>query len=174
MKYVIGFDGVLCALREFMENESIFGYIHYAIIQPEVPENAEVKIVCFDGVPAMKCKTKKGKSNRSPFGRAKREVFFDFARCVISTLRRVCPEIVSFQVLRIDIFGFRGRPGDFIVNEVEGYEAQKAGVGVDSGVEEGRILQKLEEYWTNLIYDLVEYHIKHELPRLGLKHPSEP
>jgi hypothetical protein len=168
IKYAVGMDGIISALQSFIKNDSVFGYIPYAMIQPELPENAEVKIVCFNGEPKFKSKVKKGKNSRSPFGRAKQEVFFAFARTVIDTIRRLCPEIDTQQVLRIDVFGFRGRPGVFIVNELEGYEAQKSACGINAGVAEGAISVLLEEYWFNIICDLVDYHIQHELPRLGL------
>ena len=159
LKYVVGFEGILKALGEFMENSKVFGYIHYALIQPEIIDNAEVKIVCFNGVPKFKNIIKKGKSNRSPFNRTPKAEFFAFAKHVIATLKRVCPSINTRQVLRIDIFGFRTHPGKFIVNEVEGYEAHKTGAGLNGCDEAGAIMDLLEQYWFDMILDLVDYHV---------------
>ncbi len=166
LKYVVGMEGILRALGEFMGNSKVFGYIHYALIQPEIIDNAEVKIVCFDGVPKFKNIIKKGKSNRSPFNRMPKATFFAFAEHVIATLKQVCPSINTRQVLRIDIFGFRTAPGKFIVNEIEGYEAHKTGAGVTGCDEAGAIMDRLEQYWFEMIRDLVDYHVNIVLNRL--------
>lgn len=166
IKYVTNLDGIMAALREFMTNPRVMGYIHYAMIQPELVDNAEVKIVCFNGVPRIKNAVKKGKHGRSPFRRAKKETFFAFARDVIETIQRVCPALVSHQVLRIDLFGFRGAPGKFIVNEIEGFEAHVTGCGTSSIDQTAPIQTMLEEYWFNEISNLVAYHIDHVMPRI--------
>ena len=159
VKFAVGYDGILEMLGQFQENVNIAGYITYAMIQPRIPENTEAKIICFNGIAKFKNKNKRSTDGRSPFGGVKNKVLFDFAEHVISVLRRVCLELITDQVLRVDIFGFRDRPGEFIVNEIEGYEAQRTATGVKAGVQLARLSKNVEDYWYNTLCELVEYHI---------------
>ena len=161
VKYVVGYDGILAALRQFVSNVNIAGYITYAMIQPRIPNNAEVKIICFNGKAKFRNMYKKAtdKNALSPFKGVNLKEFFDFAEHIIAVLRRICPELITDQVLRIDMFGFRDRPGVFIVNEIEGYEAQRTGTGLKAAAQLGRLSADVETYWYNTLCELVEYHI---------------
>ena len=159
VKRCVGYHGILKMLGQFVRNKNIAGYITYAMIQPRIRENAEAKIVCFNGIPKFRNPNKKGDDGRSPFGEVGDEDLFKFARHVIDILRKVCPELISDQVLRIDIFGFRNYPGMFIVNEIEGYEAQRTGTGTQAGEKSSQLLGNVEDYWYNILCELVEYHI---------------
>jgi len=159
VKRCVGYPGILKMLRQFVRNTNIAGYITYAMIQPRIPENTEAKIVCFNGIPELRNPNKKGDKGRSPFGDVSDEDLFKFSRHVISVLRNVCPELIADQVLRIDIFGFKNHPGLFIVNEIEGYEAQRTGTGTKAGDKLSKLLGDVEDYWYNILCELVEYHI---------------
>ena len=159
VKFAVGYPGILESLKQFQRNINIGGYITYAMIQPRIPENTEAKIICFNGIARFRNPNKRSSDGRSPFGGIEEKVFFDFAEHVISVLRRVCPELITDQVLRIDIFGFRDRPGEFIVNEIEGYEAQRTARGVKAGAKCSGLLNDLEDYWYNTLCELVEHHI---------------
>ena len=159
VKYAVGYAGILDMLKQFQKNVNIGGYITYAMIQPRIPDNAEAKIICFNGKARFRNKNKKGDNGRSPFRGVKDKDLFDFAEHVIAVLRRVCPELIADQVLRIDIFGFRGRPGVFIVNEIEGYEAQRTATGVKAGLQIAELQADVENYWYTILCELIEYHI---------------
>jgi hypothetical protein len=118
--------------------------------------------VCFNGKAIVKNLHKKGRpGSRSPFRRIKLRRMFDFAEEVITALRLYCPEIVTDQVLRIDIFGFVGQPGKFIVNEIEGYEAQKTGSGLSGTDKCGSINVMVADYWVEIISECIEFHLAH-------------
>jgi hypothetical protein len=159
VKYCVGYDGILEMLTQFQNNANIGGYIMYAMIQPKIPDNTEAKIICFNGKAVFRNLNKKSSNGRSPFGGVKDEAIFHFAEHVISILRSVCPELITEQVLRVDIFGFRNRPGVYIVNEIEGYEAQRTAKGAKAGVKVGKLATDVEDYWYNVLCELVEYHI---------------
>jgi hypothetical protein len=163
VKFGVGVEGILQKIQEFKNNKNVWGYIHYVIIQPEIPDAYEVKIVCFNGKHVCKNLVKRSnkKGSRSPFKGIKDSAFFDFAETVIAGMRRVCPALVADQVLRIDIFGFRRYPGLFIVNEIEGYEAQVTGSGLSSSKHMSDINTYLEAYWENQLTDLIEYYLAH-------------
>jgi hypothetical protein len=152
--------GIQQALAEFMNAENVWGYIPSALIQPEIPENAEVKVICFNGKAEFRNNIKKSKDGRSPFNRAKNRVYFDFAEHVIATLRRLCPSAILDQVVRVDMFGFRSLPGRFIVNELEGYESAKWGNGLKAGDHCGRVLVLTQQYWKMLLFQLIDYHLQ--------------
>ena len=154
-----GVAGILTALKEFMNDDRVWNYIPSALIQPEIRENAEIKVVCFNGKAIFRNKIKKSKNGRSPFGRKKNIVYFDFAEHVISVLRMLCPEIVSDQILRVDLFGIREHPGLFLVNEIEGYESAKWGTGVSAGDNVSRIIVWTTQHWITLLCKLVDYHL---------------
>ena len=103
VKYCVGAKGIHTSLMEYINNENVWGYIPYAIIQPEIPENAEVKVICFNGEARFRNTHKKSKDGRSPFGRARDRVFFDFAEHVIATMRRVCPALVVDEAIRVEV-----------------------------------------------------------------------
>ena len=163
MKFGVGVEGILKKIQEFKNNVDVWGYIHYVIIQPEIPDAYEVKIVCFNGKPVCKNLVKKcnKKGSRSPFKGIKDSAFFDFAEKVIAGMRRVCPALVADQVLRVDIFGFRRYPGLFVVNEIEGYEAQVTGSGLGSSKHMADISTYLETYWEDRLTTLIEYYLAH-------------
>ena len=131
------------------------------MVQPRIPNNAEAKIVCFNGKAQFKNLIKRSDTGQSPFKGVKDKEFFDFAEHVIGILRRVCPEVITNQVLRIDIFGIKDCPGMFIVNEVEGYEAQRTATGVHAGAKIAKLVENVEDYWYSILCELVEYHINY-------------
>jgi hypothetical protein len=151
--------GIYAALRRFIKRDRVGGYIPYAIIQPEIRDNAEAKVVCFNGKAEFLEKIKKSKSGRSPFGNVSERTLFDFAEHVISCLTRSCPAICTKQILRVDIFGFKDYPGEFICNEVEGYEAQKCGTGSCAGVREAGRFRKVVTYWEEVLTQLIDYYL---------------
>ena len=154
--------GIQQALAEFMNGAGVWGFIPSALIQPEIPENAEVKIICFNGKAEFRNMIKKSKDGRSPFGRGreKDKMFFEFAEHVIAALRRLCPSAIVDQIVRVDMFGFRKFPGVFIVNELEGYESAKWGTGTLAGDHISRVTVKTQEYWITLLCRLIDYHLE--------------
>ena len=151
--------GIFRAIRRFVNKDNIGGYVPYAIIQPEIKDNAEAKVVCFNGKAEYLEKIKKSKTGRSPFGGVAEQTLFDFAEHVISCLTKSCPALCTRQVLRVDIFGFKDYPGEFICNEVEGYEAQRCGTGTTAGDRESRLSSKVVAYWDTVLTELIECHL---------------
>jgi hypothetical protein len=84
------------------------------------------------------------------------ERLFKFAEQVIDRLRIICPALVVHQVLRIDLFGFSAYPGEYIVNEIEGYEAQRAGRGIGGGDVEHQLISLMTTYWFNTLVQIIE------------------
>jgi hypothetical protein len=154
-----GVMGIQPAIVEFMRDESVWGYIPSALVQPEIRENAEVKIICFDGKAYFRNTIKKSKDGRSPFGRGRDKAYFEFAEHVIANFKRLCPSAIADQVIRVDAFGFRHLPGVFIVNELEGYESAKWGSGPRAGDHVAKVLMLTEDYWIKLVMKLVDYHL---------------
>ena len=154
-----GVSGIMRALADYIKDDGVWGYIPSALIQPEVSENAECKVICFNGKAQFRNAIKMGKGGRSPFGRTTDRVFFAFAEHAIATLKRLCPAVIADQVLRVDMFGFRHRPGEFIVNEIEGYESSGWGVGTRAGDHVGRVLIMHKDHWKLLLYELINYHL---------------
>ena len=142
-----------------MNGAAVWGYIPSAIIQPEIPENAEVKIICFNGKAEFRNVIKRSKDGRSPFGRGRDKKYFAFAEHVIATLRRLCPSAIVDQVVRVDMFGFRHLPDVFIVNELEGYESAKWGSGTTAGDHISRVTVLTTEHWKALLCRLIDYHL---------------
>ena len=163
VKFAVGFEGIMEMLGQLRKNVNISGYISYAMIQPEIPENCEAKIICFNGKARFRNKHKKSRDGRSPFAGVRDKEFFEFAEHVITVMRRVCPQLISDQVLRIDIFGFRNYPGMFIVNEIEGYEAQRTATGSKAGELLSALSRDTEEYWFDVLTELIEYHLNHNV-----------
>lgn len=162
MKFCIGVEGILEKIQQFKNNADVWNIIPYVCIQPNIRDNTEVKIVCFNGKAIVKNLHKKGrKGSRSPFRGITLRKLFDFAEEVIAVLRLHCPEIVTDQVIRVDIFGFIGHPGKFIVNELEGYEAQKTGSGLGGSDKCGTINVKVADYWEEIICECIEFHLAH-------------
>ena len=155
-------EGILSVIKSFIRKDNVGGYIPYAIIQPEIIDNTEAKVVCFDGKAIFLNPHKKGKSGRSPFRDIDESNLRTFAEHVIACLKRRCPAICTRQVLRIDIFGFVDYPGEFICNEVEGYEAQKCATGSDSGTAESKVYKAVVQYWIETLTELVEFHLKYK------------
>ena len=148
-------------MNQFLKNKDVFGYIPYCIIQPEIPDNCEAKIICFDGKAICRNPNKPSKDGKSPFRDVSDVEFYTFAEHVISVIKRVCPQLITHQVLRIDVFGFRNHPGRLIVNEIEGYEAQRVGKGVTAGSSTSMISGKVEGYWEATLHQLIDYHLEH-------------
>ena len=133
------------------------------MIQPLILRNREASVVCFDGVPKFRNPHKIGhRDYPSPFPlNAPDELFFDYARTVIKEMRRICPELVADQILRVDFFGERLPNGKlrFLVNEIEGLEARLWGIGINAGDRLANIEAMAEDYWYNQIDILIDLHL---------------
>lgn len=165
IKYqLVGVEGIVKGIYQYLNNTRVYGYIHYVIIQPELIDNSELKIVCFNGRREFMNLVKVGKNGRSPFGlrsKQRKGLLFQFAEHVIAKLRISCPELMSTQVLRIDVVGFTAFPGEFIVNEVEGFEAQKTSTGLGGHAQICRVISKTEEQWFSMFVQLIDHHLSH-------------
>jgi hypothetical protein len=160
-KYARGISGIRKAVQEFMNNDRIFGYYSTAVIQPRVPDNTEVKVICFNGEPRF-CNPRKNQGRKSPFKHAPDQVFFDFAQRVIKELREIAPHLIANQVLRVDIFGIRDTDDNLslFVNEIEGYEACAWGKGADAHKHLCQMAEDLTQSWFNLVDEVLEFHIE--------------
>jgi hypothetical protein len=94
----------------------VYGYIPYALIQPDIEQNTEAKVFCFNGVPIDVNPFKEGRGH-STLGLQDNSRLLKFAGEVCKQIRDTCPYLIADQLLRIDFFEYRGI---FIVNEVEG------------------------------------------------------
>ena len=158
-----GVDGLIRGLLEFMRDPSVFGYIHYAIIQPQLKNTNEAKIVCFNGKAMFINIIKRGKG-RSPFvanTTAGVQRLFRFAEQVIARLRITCPQLNTQQLIRIDTMGFSDDQGSFIVNEVESYESMLTSKGIGAGDRIMKIKSLIEGHYFEQLIELIEYHLTH-------------
>jgi hypothetical protein len=159
-----GLSGILQKIKEFTNNPRVYGYFEDIIIQPLILRNREASVVCFDGVPKFRNPHKEGHKNQpSPFPQhAKDELFFGFARKVISDVRSACPSLIADQILRVDFFGERLPDGSlrFLVNEIESLEARLWGVGVLSGDRLSEIKEMGTLYWYQQIDTMIECHLE--------------
>ena len=156
-----GKNGILVSLREFMNNEEeVVGYIDEAIIQPRAFCNKEASVFVFDGEAQFR-NPHKGSDRFSLFDHSPDKVFKDFAEDVVRRMREVCPELIAFQVLRVDFFGLRFPPEyklEFVVNEVEGYEARQWGTGVNAVSQIGKLRELEEGQWYSQLDTAIECH----------------
>ena len=77
---------------------------------------------------------------------------------MISKFKDAHPELIADQILRVDFFR-DSRTGRYILNEVEGFDAQV--VGLYSGDGAGRAMTKVLEYWRTKTKELVYYFLEH-------------
>ena len=158
---LVGAAGIFEGLLQFMKDPNVYGYIHYAIIQPQLKNTNEAKVVCFNGKREFINVIKRGKG-RSPFTantKAGVERLFEFAEKVIARLRVTCPQLNTQQVIRIDTMGFPDYPGVFIVNEVESYESMVTSRGISAGDHISALKKKMENHYFEQYIELIEYHI---------------
>jgi hypothetical protein len=160
-----GVNGIIRGLLEFMRDPSVLGYIHYAIIQPQLINTNEAKVVCFNGKAQFINIIKRGKG-RSPFAahtKAGRQRLFQFAEQVIASLRVSCPHLNSQQLIRVDVMGFPDDPPgtEFIVNEVESYESMLTSKGIAAGDHIMKIKSLVEEHYFEQLIELIEYYLAH-------------
>ena len=157
MKSCVGIQGILKKIEEFKNNDRIFGYIPYAVIQPFIHDNTEAKIICFNGKAVSRNPNKRGSSGKSVLGGPKNTPFLSkYAEDVIKHLKDSCPNLISEQMLRVDVFQ-SSKTNLLIVNEIEGFEAQN--VGTRTGNSQLAVNSLIEEYWVKTVTKLIEYHI---------------
>ena len=100
----------------------------------------------------------KGGAGKSTLG-AKSAPLFEFSNLIISTLRERFPGLIWEQLLRVD-FWRHVETGKYYLNEVEGFNAQKAATGVRGNTTKGSILDAcLIDYWFYIICSLVDYEL---------------
>ena len=151
-------DGILAKIKEFKNNDLIFGIVDTVIIQPCVPRNSQVSIVCFNGKAVVRNPNKKGSRRSSPFQHSKTELFFRFAETAIERLK----EIIDDQVIRVDIHGIQHH-GQLLllVNNMEGFETRIWGGATGKGARDVECLkQTRKDYWYSVIDTLVECHVQ--------------
>ncbi len=103
---------------------------------------------CFDGEPIGRNNHKRGSGSAKSTLGTENERLFAFARDVCAKIRANSPHLIADQILRIDFFENRG---NFIVNEVELFEAMTT--GPNSELIDGY----LRTWWYNIICELVEF-----------------
>ena len=158
VKSCVGIQGILKKIEEFKNNTRIFGYIPYAVIQPFIHDNSEAKIICFNGKAVSRNPNKRGSSDKSVLGGPKNTPFLSkYAEDVISHLKNSCPNLISEQMLRVDLFQ-SSKSNLLIVNEIEGFEAQY--VGTHTGNSQCVVSSLIEEYWVNTTTKLIRYHME--------------
>lgn len=162
-----GRSGILKSIREIKNNPMYFGYIDHAIIQPMAHYNEEASVFIFDGEAIFRNPHKDGWIKKSPFNRVSDSVLFEFAEEVVRKLKEVCPELIANQVLRIDFFGDLCETGElvFIVNEVEGYEAQQWGIRANAITKIAELRDKEKAHWKFEIETLIECHLERQKSR---------
>ena len=97
----------------------------YFMLQPQIKENHEGKVVCFAGEPqyVSKC-TKKG-----ILGKVNKEELFNFCRKALAALKSAVPTFCVDSLTRVDVF--QCHDGKLVVNEFESFDANYAGVLTD-------------------------------------------
>ena len=157
-----GVEGIMKSIQEFINNIRINGYIEDVVIQPFWQTNTEASVMCFNSVPMYRNKNKKNR--KSGLNKANNEVCFDFARKVIEELKAVAPELIADGVLRIDFFGEILPDGtrNFIVNEVEGFEACDWGTGANAGDKSSFLYVQSVQYWKGIVDVMIECHIERQ------------
>jgi hypothetical protein len=130
------------------------------LIQPLIKHNTENKSICFDGECFGANPRKQGSHGSSFFPlAASHESYKTYAEKMVSRFREACPALIADQLLRID--HFCDDPADFddiilayLLNEVEGYEAQNVCPKADQV--QGRLLM----HWVKDINDGVKCHLR--------------
>ena len=101
---------------------------------------------------------KRGSSCKSVLGGPKSTPYLSkYAEDVIRHLKDSCPNLISEQMLRVDVFQ-SSKTNLLIVNEVEGFEAQN--VGTYTGNSQFVVNSLIEEYWVKTTTKLIKYHIE--------------
>ncbi len=122
--------GILKRIREFRNNKRIVGYYDSLLIQPLIKHNSENKSICFNGECFGANPRKQGSQGKSFFPPVPIHPSFDaYAERMVLSFREACPSLIADQLLRMDYFcedpaDVDGIMEAYLLNEVEGYEAQ--------------------------------------------------
>lgn len=121
VKFATGVDGILEMITELTNNKDIFGFYSEVLIIPRIPRNTQASIVLFNGKAVLQNPLKKGTDHRSPFSGATQSQFYTFAEEIVGDIKRVCPALISDNVMRVDFHGvIHGGKLHFLVNSIEG------------------------------------------------------
>ena len=137
------------------------------LIQPLVKHNIENKSICFDGKCFGSNPRKKGSQGSSFFPPVAAHTSFNaYAERIISRFKESCPSLIADQLLRIDYFcedpadvsnvhptDFDDVDPSYLLNEVEGYEAQNVCPNFD------QVQSRILISWVKDINNCVKYHL---------------
>ena len=114
-------------------------------------------MICFDGkfLGRNPHKEGSGEGRRSTLGSNDRALG-DIAEDMIAQFKAAHPELIADQVLRVDFFR-DSKSGRYILNEVEGFNAQL--VGIKSGDPAWVAMTKAKLYWKENIIKLAKKHL---------------
>ena len=114
------------------------------------------QVVCFEGKFLCRNPHKEGSGyGKSNLGGVD-AVLGDVAEDMIQRLRDADPSLIADQILRVDFFRDT-KSGRYILNEVEGFNAQV--VGMRSGDGAGNAMNLAKIYWREQTKSLVKYHL---------------
>ena len=157
---VHGKHGILKRIREFQNNKKIVGYFDSILIQPLIKHNTENKSICFDGECfGSNIPRKQGTHGHSFLPLPGHHTLKTYAESMIEKFREVCPSLIRDQLLRVD--HFCEDPADvndelfsYLLNEVEGYEAQNVCERFDE------VQTHILNRWIHEINMLVKCHLR--------------
>jgi hypothetical protein len=153
-----GLLGITGCIAAFYSNEEIRGYIEQILIAPYVNENAEAKIVCFNGMAVSANKRKRGAEGGSAFPKQPmHEKLTSFAEQVISKIKSNCDHAIVDQVLRVDFYCDRSTDS-YYVNSVSGFDAEAEGVGI--GTNYLTVANNCEAWWIIKVDKLLKKHLE--------------
>ncbi len=137
----------------------------YLMMQPYMANNAESKMVMFDGAPLYlygMCS-----SRRVNVDFAELDVF---CRAAVERLRAACPYAITDGLLRVDVF--RNKAGQLVVNEFESLEADHGPRSQHAGERPAQLQVSMEEYYAAIITDVLASVLKKNVPDKNILSPT--
>ena len=136
-------------------NKYIFGYYPYVIVQVEMENWHEVKVVCFGGIGKYVYLAVRANNLCVPekLKEEKYDALLEFATSAINRLKETCPAFISDGLVRVDIFC--DNFGNLKVNEIESLEACYHSKKTSPSTGEIEVQRLMPEYWNHQLKELV-------------------
>jgi len=133
--------GLEDVLEKLIQFHKLYGdKIHYAILQPLLPNRKEYKMVFLNGNFSHTAENDKKANPAFAFGTVESRV--SFATEILTVLRQRLPGCLFAPLMRFDVMFYDGK---MVLNEIESLEAQFSGTG------DGNVGGFLEKFWVDLL-----------------------
>jgi hypothetical protein len=151
-----GYVDIQEKIAKWLRNEAILGYIPYCLLQPLIRDNTEAKVVLFNGKFICRNPHKDGTGGRRSSLGSDDKALGAIAEEMAARFKASHPQLIDDQILRVDFFQ-DSTSGQYILNEVESFNAQVVGLG--GGDSAGSVMDLVRIYWRDKAIQLAQYHV---------------